>query len=371
MKKRRFRQSKKLMNIEPPHTPPKSGKPMSPTSSGMRRGRPIKYPRPPDCPHTDRPEHANGVCYQCSSNINNQKKREKKMREEQGTFAPVGKRRDADELPGNPKGRKKRRNNGSTNYPEYFHDPGFIEINVGGKIFATTLQTISREMSLLSALVNINNGAKYDSKGRVFVDRDPTHFRWILNFLRDGYLITTPQQPHERLELLQEARYYQLPGLIALLEGNERYLPTPGTPSEQTDKGPPTFLVARPSTKGTFFLQESKWANLFPNSPGARYLHLIGVQFLDGRDEVVFCSLELDTTRNLTQTQELCHSKLEIKENAKAPIILEVDGENLSLTAEAEFWWEPSCTQYPQLCGKFYTSEQSQSGPLDFFRSSN
>lgn len=45
----------------------------------MRRGRPIKYPRPPDCPHMDRPEHANGVCYQCSSNINNQRKREKKL----------------------------------------------------------------------------------------------------------------------------------------------------------------------------------------------------------------------------------------------------------------------------------------------------
>lgn len=50
----------------------------------MRRGRPIKYPRPPNCPHIDRKEHANGVCYQCSSNINNQRKREKKL-EEGGT----------------------------------------------------------------------------------------------------------------------------------------------------------------------------------------------------------------------------------------------------------------------------------------------
>jgi hypothetical protein len=50
----------------------------------MRRGRPIKYPRPPNCPHVDRKEHANGVCYQCSSNINNQRKREKKL-EEGGT----------------------------------------------------------------------------------------------------------------------------------------------------------------------------------------------------------------------------------------------------------------------------------------------
>lgn len=40
-----------------------------------KRGRPILYPRPSNCTHINRPEHANNVCYQCSSNINNQKKR--------------------------------------------------------------------------------------------------------------------------------------------------------------------------------------------------------------------------------------------------------------------------------------------------------
>lgn len=40
-----------------------------------KRGRPIKHPRSTHCTHLNRPEHANGVCYQCSSNINNQHKR--------------------------------------------------------------------------------------------------------------------------------------------------------------------------------------------------------------------------------------------------------------------------------------------------------
>jgi hypothetical protein len=39
------------------------------------RGRPVKYPRPLTCSHGNRNEHKNGVCYQCSSNLNNQKKR--------------------------------------------------------------------------------------------------------------------------------------------------------------------------------------------------------------------------------------------------------------------------------------------------------
>jgi hypothetical protein len=44
-------------------------------STGRKRGRPRKYPRSKDCPHNDRPEHVNGVCYQCSSNANNKEKK--------------------------------------------------------------------------------------------------------------------------------------------------------------------------------------------------------------------------------------------------------------------------------------------------------
>mmetsp|Transcript_29075 Transcript_29075/g.32292 ORF Transcript_29075/g.32292 Transcript_29075/m.32292 type:complete len:154 (-) Transcript_29075:795-1256(-) len=71
--------------------PIQSGAPDSPTSlqtppvraraaqtretSNSKTGRPIKHPRPADCPHLDRPEHKRGVCYQCSSNIGNKKRR--------------------------------------------------------------------------------------------------------------------------------------------------------------------------------------------------------------------------------------------------------------------------------------------------------
>lgn len=58
-----------------------------------------------------------------------------------------------------------------------------------GKIFATTVATVNREMSLLSVLLfgdqqAMNNYARYDRQGRLFIDRDPTYFRWILNYLR-------------------------------------------------------------------------------------------------------------------------------------------------------------------------------------------
>jgi hypothetical protein len=57
-----------------------------------------------------------------------------------------------------------------------------------------------------------------DERGRYFIDRDGTHFRHILNYLRDGSFAFPPSV---RDELLQEARFYQLEELLAHLEGRQ------------------------------------------------------------------------------------------------------------------------------------------------------
>ena len=46
-------------------------------------------------------------------------------------------------------------------------------------------------------------------QGRVFVDRDPKHFRLILNFLRDG-TAALPSDPIELQEIKQEAEFFQV-----------------------------------------------------------------------------------------------------------------------------------------------------------------
>lgn len=60
----------------------------------------------------------------------------------------------------------------------------------------------------------INTKACFLSQGRVFLDRDPKHFRLILNYLRDGE-VCLPACPLELQEILQEALFYQVCGLVA------------------------------------------------------------------------------------------------------------------------------------------------------------
>ncbi|EOY10521.1 Potassium channel tetramerisation domain-containing protein / pentapeptide repeat-containing protein [Theobroma cacao] len=90
-----------------------------------------------------------------------------------------------------------------------------IRLNIGGKKFCTTIDTLTcREPeSMLAAMFSGRHTLCQDSeKGYVFVDRDGKHFRHILNWLRDGVVPTLTDSGYS--ELIREAEYYQLLGLI-------------------------------------------------------------------------------------------------------------------------------------------------------------
>ncbi|KAK0599828.1 hypothetical protein LWI29_008998 [Acer saccharum] len=90
-----------------------------------------------------------------------------------------------------------------------------VRLNIGGKKFCTTLDTLTHREpdSMLAAMFSGRHTVSRDTeKGYVFVDRDGKFFRHILNWLRDGVVPTLTGSKY--LELLREAEYYQLLGLI-------------------------------------------------------------------------------------------------------------------------------------------------------------
>ena len=70
---------------------------------------------------------------------------------------------------------------------------------------------------MLHAMFSGRFDTKPSEDGSYFIDRDGTHFRYILNYLRTGQLIV-PKDETIREELLAEAEFYQVEGIIKTLK---------------------------------------------------------------------------------------------------------------------------------------------------------
>ena len=97
-----------------------------------------------------------------------------------------------------------------------------IKLDVGGTIFSTSLATLQRDPNtLLAAMFSGRHELELDEEDNsYFIDRDGTFFRFILNFLRDGY-IEQGILPHDQnvlREILREAKHYQVAELVSFLE---------------------------------------------------------------------------------------------------------------------------------------------------------
>lgn len=86
-----------------------------------------------------------------------------------------------------------------------------VTLNVGGTVFETTSSTIDAS----------DNFSKYVKEHPSLIDRDPTHFRHVLNCLRGTP--TLPPTAHGVLELKIEADVYGIEALSALAADRLRY----------------------------------------------------------------------------------------------------------------------------------------------------
>lgn len=83
-----------------------------------------------------------------------------------------------------------------------------VRFNVGGKLFYTTKETLSndKESLLYSMATSKDSEREVDEEGRIFLDRDGTAFRHVLNYLRHG---TFPQE-HETDSFLRECEFFRV-----------------------------------------------------------------------------------------------------------------------------------------------------------------
>jgi len=87
-----------------------------------------------------------------------------------------------------------------------------VVLNVGGQRFTTTRSTLtSIEGSFFEKMFREGSNTTISSDGSYFIDRDPSSFGHILDYLRNGDLLISSTDKNLRVRLLDDADYFLLP----------------------------------------------------------------------------------------------------------------------------------------------------------------
>jgi hypothetical protein len=102
----------------------------------------------------------------------------------------------------------------------------FIKLNVGGRRFQTTALTLSQSdpTSLLGSIFSGTYDVQYNDKGEIYIDREGKYFHYILEYLRDGFVLL-PEDKNIMLKVAKEAEFYGLEGLLKILRIQHRINP--------------------------------------------------------------------------------------------------------------------------------------------------
>ncbi|CDQ72455.1 unnamed protein product [Oncorhynchus mykiss] len=108
--------------------------------------------------------------------------------------------------------------NGCGVNPTVGNNGKWVHLNVGGTVFLTTRHTLLKEQtSFLYRLCQQKDlHSDTDETGAYVIDRDPTYFGPILNYLRHGKLVYNKELAEEGV--LEEAEFYNITPLIKLIK---------------------------------------------------------------------------------------------------------------------------------------------------------
>lgn len=90
---------------------------------------------------------------------------------------------------------------------------GNVILKLGSRKFAASADVLRRiPDSYLAKLITAET-VETDKDGAILIDRDPTHFQQVLNFVRSAESFVPPADRAVQAALLEEAEFYNLPGL--------------------------------------------------------------------------------------------------------------------------------------------------------------
>lgn len=99
-----------------------------------------------------------------------------------------------------------------------------VKLNVGGKIFTTTKQTLTSQDTYFKVMFSGNHKLTRDGDGCVFIDRSHKHFNIILEFLRTGKIYLP--DGYDRDVLNEELEFYAINRRIGLNRSIHHFSPS-------------------------------------------------------------------------------------------------------------------------------------------------
>jgi len=101
---------------------------------------------------------------------------------------------------------------------EHDNSSQLVGLNIGGKIFQTTKNLLcSGGGNYFTGLLSGGFSVDRDAQNNIFIDRDPTHFQFLLNFLRHGGEVVHQLKDYKENDInliVKEAEFYGLTPLI-------------------------------------------------------------------------------------------------------------------------------------------------------------
>ncbi|KAJ3278046.1 hypothetical protein HK104_002708, partial [Borealophlyctis nickersoniae] len=89
-----------------------------------------------------------------------------------------------------------------------------VKLDIGGAIFSISLDTLlSQKETFFSSLFREEWQVKPGDDGTIFIDRDPTPYRFIFNWMRDGAQAVMPDDKVTLNAIVKEASFLCLEGL--------------------------------------------------------------------------------------------------------------------------------------------------------------